>query len=414
MTRRVFSGGQVFDGTGSPAAPADVAVEDGRIVAVGPGLDGDEVVDCAGATLLPGLFDCHVHVMLSGVDMLRVLQTPFSYGFYEAAHNLRRTVALGITSVRDAGGADLGVAEAVRNGLIAGPRMQIAISMLSQTGGHGDGWHVCGAEVPLMGPHPGRPATVVDGADAMRRTVRELLRAGADVLKVATSGGVLSARDDPRHPHFRPAELDALVEEAEAAGVAVMAHAQGAEGIKAAVRAGIRSIEHGIFLDDEAIELMLEAGTWLVPTLAAPRAVLTAVAAGASLPARVIEKARTVQAVHDASVTRAVEAGVKIAMGTDSGVGPHGDNLGELQLMADCGMTPEQVWHATTLSAAQLMGVDAELGSLERGKRADLVVLEGDAGDLSGLPGRVREVWKDGVLVAAGGAVVEPGTLPPR
>jgi imidazolonepropionase-like amidohydrolase len=414
MTRRVFSGGQVFDGTGSPAAPADVAVEDGRIVAVGTGLDGDEVVDCAGGTLLPGLFDCHVHVMLSGVDMLRVLQTPFSYGFYEAAQNLRRTVALGITSVRDAGGADLGVAEAVRNGLTAGPRMQIAISMLSQTGGHGDGWHVCGAEVPLMGPHPGRPATVVDGADQMRRTVRELLRAGADVLKVATSGGVLSARDDPRHPHFRPAELDALVEEAEAAGVAVMAHAQGAEGIKAAVRAGIRSIEHGIFLDDEAVELMVEAGTWLVPTLAAPRAVLTAVAAGASLPATVIEKARTVQAVHDASVTRAVEAGVKIAMGTDSGVGPHGDNLAELQLMADCGMTPEQVWHAATLSAAQLMGVDAELGSLERGKRADVVVLEGDASDLSGLPGRVREVWQDGVLVAAGGAVVEPGTIPPR
>jgi imidazolonepropionase-like amidohydrolase len=414
MTRRVFSGGQVFDGTGSPAAPADVAVEDGRIVAVGTGLDGDEVVDCAGATLLPGLFDCHVHVMLSGVDMLRVLQTPFSYGFYEAAQNLRRTVALGITSVRDAGGADLGVAEAVRNGLTAGPRMQIAISMLSQTGGHGDGWHVCGAEVPLMGPHPGRPATVVDGADEMRRTVRELLRAGADVLKVATSGGVLSARDDPRHPHFRPAELDALVEEAAAAGVAVMAHAQGAEGIKAAVRAGIRSIEHGIFLDDEAVELMVEAGTWLVPTLAAPRAVLTAVAAGASLPATVIEKARTVQAVHDASVTRAVEAGVRIAMGTDSGVGPHGDNLAELQLMADCGMTPEQVWHATTLSAAQLMGVDAELGSLERGKRADVVVLEGDASDLSGLAGRVREVWKDGVLVAAGGAVVEPGTIPPR
>jgi imidazolonepropionase-like amidohydrolase len=355
-----------------------------------------------------------VHVMISGVDILRVLQTPFSYSFYEAAHNLRRTVAQGITSVRDAGGADLGVAEAVRNGLIAGPRMQIAISMLSQTGGHGDGWHVCGAELPLMGPHPGRPATVVDGADEMRRTVRRLLRAGADVLKVATSGGVLSARDDPQHPHFRPAELDALVEEAEAAGVAVMAHAQGAEGIKAAVRAGIRSIEHGIFLDDEAIELMLEAGTWLVPTLAAPRAVLTAVAAGASLPATGIEKARMVQAVHDASVTRAVEAGVKIAMGTDSGVGPHGDNLAELQLMADCGMTPEQVWHATTLSAAQLMGVDAELGSLERGKRADVVVLEGDPGDLSGLAGRIREVWKDGVLVAAGGAVVEPGTIPPR
>ncbi|MCZ2850618.1 metal-dependent hydrolase family protein [Modestobacter sp. VKM Ac-2978] len=414
MTRRVFAGGQVFDGTGGPAALADVLVEDGRVLDVGTGLEGDEVVDCAGATVLPGLFDCHVHVMLSGVDMLRLLQTPFSYGFYEAVLNLRRTLAVGITSVRDAGGADLGVAQAVRDGLIAGPRMQIAISMLSQTGGHGDGWHVCGAELPLMGPHPGRPGTVVDGADEMRRTVRELLRAGADVLKVATSGGVLSARDDPRHPHFRPAELDVLVEEAAAARVHVMAHAQGAEGIKAAVRAGIRSIEHGIYLDDEAIDLMLAHGTWLVPTLAAPRAVLASVAAGASLPEAVIEKARTVQAVHDESVRRAVEAGVKVAMGTDSGVGPHGDNLSELGLMAGCGMTADQAWHAATLSAAELLGVDGELGSLQPGKRADLVVLDGDAGDLTGLAGRVREVWRDGVLVAAGGSTVEPGTIPPR
>jgi imidazolonepropionase-like amidohydrolase len=414
VTRRVFTGGQVLDGTGAPAAPADVAVQDGRVVEVGPGLDGDESVDCTGATLLPGLFDAHVHVMMSGVDTLRQLQTPFSYGFYEAVHNLRRTLALGITSVRDAGGADLGVAQAVRDGLIAGPRMQIAISMLSQTGGHGDGWHVCGSEMPLMGPHPGRPRTIVDGADEMRRTVRQLLRAGADVLKVATSGGVLSARDDPRHPHFRAAELDVLVEEAEAAGVAVMAHAQGAEGIKAAVRAGIRSIEHGIFLDDEAIDLMLQRGTWLVPTLAAPRAVLAAAAAGASLPVAVIEKARDVQAVHDASVAKAIAAGVKVAMGTDSGVGPHGDNLSELSLMADCGMTPEQAWHATTLSAAELLGVAGELGSLEPGKRADVVVLDGDPTDLTGLSGRIREVYRDGELVAAGGAVVEAGVIPPR
>src|SRR3954454_22961907 len=295
MTRRVFSGGQVLDGTGSPAAPADVAVQDGRIVEVGSGLDGDEVVDCTGATVLPGLFDCHVHVMMSGVDTLRQLQTPFSYGFYEAVHNLRRTLAQGITSVRDAGGADLGVAEAVRTGLIAGPRMQIAISMLSQTGGHGDGWHVCGADLPLMPPHPGKPDTTVDGPDEMRRTVRELLRAGGDVLKVATSGGVLPARDAPRPPHFRPAELEVLVEEAEAAGAFVMAHAQSTAGIKAAVRAGIRSIEHGIFLDEEAIDLMLDRGTWLVPTLAAPRAVLTAVAGGASLPEAMLAKAVAVQ-----------------------------------------------------------------------------------------------------------------------
>jgi imidazolonepropionase-like amidohydrolase len=231
---------------------------------------------------------------------------------------------------------------------------------------------------------------------------------------VATTGGVLSARDDPRHPHFRPAELDVLVEEGTAAGVAVMAHAQGAEGIKAAVRAGIRSIEHGIFLDDEAIELMLEHGTWLVPTLSAPRAVLAAADAGAALPTAVVEKARAVQEAHDASVRRAVEAGVRIAMGTDSGVGPHGTNLDEVRLMAEDGLSAEDAWHATTLSAARLMGVDAEFGSLEPGKRADVVLLDGDAGDLSGLPGRVRSVHRDGVLVAERGCTVEAGVRGPH
>ncbi len=407
-TRRVFTGGQVLDGTGAPAAPGDVAVQDGRIVEVGTGLDGDEVVDCAGATVLPGLFDCHVHVLMSGVDTLRQLQTPYSQVYFEAVRNLRRTLALGITSVRDAAGADLGVAEAVRSGLVRGPRMQISLTMISQTGGHADDWHVCGAETPLLPPTPGRPSGICDGPDEVRRTVRTLVRAGADVLKVATSGGVLSPRDDPRHAHFRPEELAVLVEEATAAGLAVMAHAQGADGIKNAVRAGIRSIEHGIFLDDEAIELMLEHGTWLVPTLSAPRAVLAAVAAGASLPRAVVDKAVAVQAQHDESVSRAHEAGVAIAMGTDSGVGPHGENLGELQLMHDRGMSVEEVWHATTLSAARLLRVDDELGSLEPGKRADVVVLDGDAADLSGLAGRVREVWLDGERVVAGGRVADP------
>ncbi|GAA4322056.1 amidohydrolase family protein [Klenkia terrae] len=404
----LFAGGSVVDGTGAPAAPADVLVADGRVVDVGTGLDGDEVVDCTGTTVLPGLFDCHVHVLMSGVDTLRQLQTPYSQVYFEAVPNLRRTLALGITSVRDAAGADLGVAESVRSGLVRGPRMQISLAMISQTGGHADDWHVCGAETPLLPPTPGRPSGICDGPDEGHRVVRTLVRAGADVLKVATSGGVLSPRDDPRHPHFRPAELAVLVEEATAAGLTVMAHAQGAEGIKNAVRAGIRSIEHGIFLDDEAIELMLEHGTWLVPTLSAPRAVLAAVAAGASLPRAVVDKAIAVQAQHDESVSRAHQAGVRIAMGTDSGVGPHGENLGELQLMADRGMSVEDVWHATTLSAARLLRVDDELGSLQPGKRADVVVLDGDAADLSGLAGRVREVWVDGEQVVGGGRVADP------
>ena len=399
MTRTVLAGGQVFDGTGSEPARGDVAVEDGRIVAVGTGLDGDDQVDITGRTVFPGFFDCHTHVMLSHVDLWRHLQQPFSLQFYEAARNLERTLRIGITSVRDAGGADLGVKEAVAAGSIKGPRLQISIIMLTQTGGHGDDWYASGVQAPLFVEHPGRPSGLVDGVDAVRHKVRELHRMGADVIKVATSGGVLSPRDDPRHAHFRPAELEALVEEATAAGMFVMAHAQGADGIKNAVRAGIRSIEHGIFLDDEAIELMLRHGTWFVPTLVAPQGVLDAVDAGVSLPPAVVDKARFVLEIHRAAFRKAVEAGVRIAMGTDSGVTPHGRNLRELELMVAGGMTPAAAFEATTRSAARLLGVDNTLGTIADGKVADLVVVRGDPLDVSDLGSRVEGVWQAGTRV---------------
>ena len=183
-----------------------------------------------------------------------------------------------------------------------------------------------------------------------------------------------------------------------------MAHAQATDGIKVAVRNGIRSIEHGIYLDDEAIEMMLAAGTWLVPTLSAPRAVLILADSGVPMPAAVISKARMVLESHDDSIRRAIAAGVKIAMGTDSGVGPHGNNLGELGLMAGLGMSSVQAWHATTGSAAELLGIADEFGTLEAGKRADLVVLDGSATDLVGLRERVRAVYQDGVLVGGDGS----------
>jgi imidazolonepropionase-like amidohydrolase len=177
----------------------------------------------------------------------------------------------------------------------------------------------------------------------------------------------------------------------------VMAHAQGADGIKNAVRAGIRSIDHGIYLDDEAIELMLARGTWFVPTLVAPQGVLDAVDAGVSLPPAVVDKARMVIDIHRAAFRRAVEAGVRIAMGTDSGVTPHGRNLRELELMAAGGMKPASVLEATTRSAAQLMGIDDDLGTIEEGKLADLVVIGGDPYDFRDLGDRVEQVWKAGV-----------------
>ncbi len=398
--RTLFHGGLVFDGTGSDPAPADVVVDGDRIVDVGVGLDGDEGVDCSGRTLLPGLFDCHVHVVISHVDEYLLAQTPFSYQFYEAARNLRATLATGITTVRDASGADLGVKQAVDDGLVPGPRMQISISMITQTGGHGDDWMVCGAPMPgFFQPHPGRPSGIADGPDEMRRMVRTLIRAGADVIKVATSGGVLSPRDDPRHGHLRPDELDVLVAEATAAGRFVMAHAQATDGIKNAVRAGIRSIEHGIYLDDEAIALMLERGTYLVPTLVAPRGVLDAAASGVPLPPHVVAKATMVLEAHNDSISRAIAAGVKVAMGTDSGVTPHGRNLRELALMVERGMTPAEALGATTRTAAELLGVDDDLGTLEPGKRADLVIVDGDPYDVEKLPDRIAAVYKDGTCV---------------
>ena len=397
--RTLFRGGAVFDGTGAAPSGADVVVEGNRIVDVGPGLDGDEAVELDGRTLVPGLFDCHVHFTFSGdLDPVARMMKPFSLRYYEAIANMSATLRTGVTSVREAFGADLGVKTAVERGLVRGPRMQISIAMLSQTGGHGDQHAPSGGCFGWDHAYPGNPGGLVDGPEEVRRRVRELVREGADVIKVATSGGVLSPNDDPRHGHFRDEELAVLVAEATAAGKFVMAHAQATEGIKAAVRNGVRSVEHGIFLDDEAISMMLERGTWLVPTLSAPRAVIAAAEAGTRLPDQVVRKAHDVVDVHTESFARAVRAGVKIAMGTDSGVGPHGQNLEELRLMvAHSLMAPLDAWVAATSSAAALCGVGEGLGRIAPGFLADLTAVEGDLSDLEHLQRRVAGVWKDGI-----------------
>jgi imidazolonepropionase-like amidohydrolase len=406
--RTVFSGGQVFDGTGAPVAEADVAIEDGLIAEVGVGLDGDEQVDVSGSTLLPGLFDTHVHVMFGHLDMWKHLQTPFSYRFYDAIKNLDATIRVGITTVRDAGGADLGVKRAVAEGIVRGPRLQISLTMLSQTGGHGDAWMPSGGAAEIFPIYPGMPSQIVDGVEDARRKIRELIRNGADVIKIATSGGVLSPTDAPDQRGFALDEVEMMCEEARAAGLFVMSHAQAAIGIKNAVRAGVRSIEHGIYIDDEALEMMLEHGTYLVPTLVAPLGVIRAAEAGVPIPPAILAKATDVVETHRDSIRRAAAAGVKIAMGTDAGVVPHGTNLEELQLMEDIGMSPTEVLVATTKTAAELMGLEHELGTLEPGKRADLVVVAGDALDFSELPSRIERVYKDGDLVVEAAAEPAP------
>ena len=200
MTRTVFAGGRVFDGTGSALADADVVIEDGRVVDVGPGLDGDDEVDCTGMSLLPGLFDCHVHLAFrhEDLDEVRVMNEPFSVRFFRMAENMRTTLALGITTVRDASGADAGLKAALEEGTLVGPRMQISVQMLSMTGGHSDAWLPSGAVASWGVEYPGMPSGVCDGVDGVTAKVREMVRAGADVIKIASSGGFLSPSDDPR------------------------------------------------------------------------------------------------------------------------------------------------------------------------------------------------------------------------
>ena len=340
----------------------------------------------------------HVATRYEDFDEQRLANEPFSLAFYRTAENLRRTIALGITTVRDASGADAGLRPRSRRGPLVGPRMQVSVQMLSMTGGHNDAWLPSGASAVWGVEYPGMPSGVCDGVDGVTRKVREMVRAGADVIKIASSGGFFSPSDDPRHPNFSQAEVDAIVQTANDLGVPVMSHAHGAEGIKRAVRAGVRSIEHGTFLDEEAAAMMAERGTWLVPTLTAGDTT-EALAEDEKLPASVREKLRGLGRPELAAMRLAAEAGVKVAMGTDCPVAPHGTNLNELAHMANNGFTPEQALVAATSSAAELMGLEAELGTIAPGKRADLVVVDGDPFAFDTLAARIAQVWKDGERV---------------
>lgn len=405
MRRRLLlHGADVFDGASEPAR-ADVVVQDGLIADVGHGLDGDDAVDLSGCTLLPGFVDAHVHVNYDTVDSFEILKRPFTWEFFASVVNLQRTLSAGVTLVRDAGGADSGVRQAVAQGLIPGPDLQISITMLSQTGGHGDAWAPCGMALAGFGAaHPGRPSGITDGPEALRRRVREIVRAGGDVIKIATSGGVLSPGTDPQRSEYSQDEVDAVVQEARAAGKYVMAHAQAADGVKRAVRAGAASIEHGVYLDDEAIDLMLRAGTYLVPTLSAVRSLLERVETGESrLPETVIRKVHEVADVHASSVLRAASAGVPIAMGTDAPVTPHGRNLDELKHLVDhAKLSPLEALRAGTSHGARLLGKQDTHGRLRPGAVANMVAVQGSVQDVHSLPERVASVWKAGSAVRAG------------
>jgi imidazolonepropionase-like amidohydrolase len=396
---------RLLDGTGhEPVEAAVVVIADGRISAVGPRSavripDGARVIEGDDLTVLPGFIDAHVHLAgQSGVDFNRLLMTQRSMLLLMAVPNAAVTLEAGVTSVRDAGLSPASVRDAIAAGYFPGPRCHMAVSILSQSGGHGDATMPCGCELS-MDCGMDVPDSVVDGPEMMRRRVREVLFAGADWIKLCTSGGVLSPSDHPDAAQFTIDEIAVAVEEAAAQGKRVMAHAMSTAGIKNALRAGVTSIEHGCLLDEEAIALMKERDAWLVPTLVAPRDVVAAASQGRSIPEAMVAKARDIGVAHMKSFRAAVEAGVNIAMGTDSAVGPHGGNLREPALMVEGGMTPLQAITASTSAPARLLRRDHEVGTLEPGKLADILVVRGDPlADIALLAdaARVRLVLKGG------------------
>jgi imidazolonepropionase-like amidohydrolase len=394
---------RLIEGTGrDPIERAAIVIENGRIVASGARssltipVDSD-VLEDDDLTLLPGFMDMHVHLATSGTNLVRYLMTPPTLALLESIPNCARTLAAGVTTVRDAGNTPAGVRLAAEAGYFPAPRMELAVGLLSQTGGHGDDYMPCG--VHLDSVWPDLPNGVVDGVDGMRRKVREVLRAGADWIKLCTSGGVLSPGDLPDHAQFSVEEIRVAVEEAGVVGKRVMAHAMSPAGIRNALIAGVTSIEHGCLLDEEGIALMKAKGAYLVPTLVAPGDVIAgAKAGGGGLPPEMVEKAERIQGLHRAAVSAAIASGVKVAMGTDAAVGPHGGNLRELSLMVRCGMTPMQAIVASTTVPAELLR-RSDLGALEPGRLADVVAVRGDPLaniDLLADPDHIRLVVKDG------------------
>jgi imidazolonepropionase-like amidohydrolase len=406
MTELLLREANVLDAGGSFTGPVDVHVRDGRVAAVGHDLPAGEArsVDFSGLWLMPGVFDCHDHVAFSTVDMAELLSTPVTRWTLEAARNARRTLEGGVTFVRDLCGADRGIRDAVAAGHVPGPTLQVSVTLICQTGGHGDAYLPgAGLEAALVPDYPGRPPFVVDGPESMRHAVRATLRAGADWIKLATTGGLVSEHDQPLVPELTAEEIAVAVHEAGRKGKGVAAHAYGGEGLTNAVRLGARSIEHGGFLTEEQAELMARSGCFLVPTLSAMRDCLRWAEEGALTP-RQCEKILGLGLEIGQCVRIAKEYGVPLASGTDYiDRVQHGKNLEEILLMSRAGLTVEEALLAATAGGAELCGVAGELGRIAPGYVFDAVVLDEDPGDLSCFaePGAVTGVFQRGRAAVA-------------
>jgi imidazolonepropionase-like amidohydrolase len=407
MTSFVLRQAHVLDSSGGFSGPQDVSVREGVVTDVGRNLPVDIVpsFDFAGLWLIPGVFDCHDHVMASSLDAMELLRTPITQWTLEGAVNLRRTLEAGVTFVRDAGGADAGMRESIERGYISGPRLLVSVVALSQSGGHIDGYLPGpGFEISadyVIPDYPGRPPYVVDGPDEMRKVVRQVLRAGADWIKLCTTGGVLSPHDDGNLPEFSLEEIQVAVYEAGRKGKGALVHAFGGEGIDNAIRAGVRSIEHGIFLTEEQGARMARSGVWIVSTLAVIRDVVRWAHAG-SIPPYAVAKALALEPLVGEAVQIAKECGVRIAVGTDYvSRDQHGRNLEELTLLHQAGLSPEETLLAATINGAELCGVSDRFGRIAPGYVFDAIVLDRDPSDMTifSEPGAASGVFKGGVPV---------------
>ena len=366
-----YINGHVIDGRGK-AFQGYVIIDGDKIAEVGPGSGptlGESVVrkDLMGKTILPGLIDCHVHLRNDGVadPRAQAVADTDAVAVLRSARNAQRTLEAGITTIRDCGsrgGIDFSLRVAAQQGLCQTPRLVLSGMVICMTGGHG--WTL-GCEA--------------DGLDGLRRAARAQIKAGADNVKLIASGGILTPGTEIGAPQFTVEEMRAAVDEAHAAGKTSCAHAHGTTAIKNAVKAGVDSVEHGYLIDDEGIELMLARGTYLVATSAAVRNVVKhGIAAG--IRPDVVRKAQSAIDRHVEGFKRAYKAGVKLAMGTDTGVPftDHGNNLDEVVYLVEMGLGPMEALSATTLEAAKLLRMDDRIGSLEAGKLADFVVIDGD------------------------------------
>jgi imidazolonepropionase-like amidohydrolase len=382
-------------------------VTGGRIVAVGPSSSipaGAEVIDLGDATLLPGFIDAHTHLSFMYSDdynkaELNNLQKTIPERALNASVNARVTLMAGFTTVRDVGSADyidVGLRNAIAHGDIPGPRMLVAVHALGSTGGHCD--DEAGFRQGIFGRESGPLEGVINGPDQARYGVRLNHKYGADVIKVCASGGVLSPTDDVDTPQLTQEELDAIVDEAHALRRKTAAHAHGAEAAKRAIRAGIDSIEHGSFLDEEALDMMKQRGTYLVPTLMAAEGLQEQFDRNVYIPPAIAAKAQLAIGAMHTTFQRALAKGVKIGLGTDAAVYPHGRNAEEFHQMVDLGMAPAAALKAGTSADADLLGLSDKIGTIEPHKLADVVAVPGNPLENIRQTEHVFFVMKEGVI----------------